>query len=183
MLLLRLLVKIIYPFQASTVGGRGWGGGRGRGGWLAKSDAGATRLIRFTSTMIDPWRVGDESERERDLFIWKFEGEIFALSTGTQDIKDLFVKWAIPGIFFHYYLSSFQQLTVTKCYVLKLCWWLDLNHWPLVKEVPALPTEPQPLPWPLFVYFCLFSISIYRKIGDFSAIWTRIIRVEDKHFC
>ena len=58
MLLLLLLVKIIYPFQASTVGGRGWGGGGegvgGGGADIAKSDAGATRLIRFTSTMIDP---------------------------------------------------------------------------------------------------------------------------------
>ena len=32
----------------------------------------------------------------------------------------------------------------------KFCWWLDLNHRPLVTEATALPTEPQPLPLILY---------------------------------
>ena len=53
-------------------------------------------------------------------------------------------KWAITGLFFSLF-SSFQQLIVNM-FIIKSCRWLDLNYGPLVSEVTALPTEPQPLP-------------------------------------
>ena len=48
---------------------------------------------------------------------------------------------------------------------INFCRWLDSNRGPLVLEAPALPTEPQPLPFPvsLFSYFNalhLFTISV-----------------------
>ena len=51
--------------------------------------------------------------------------------------------WAIPGIFFLIFIFS-KQLTVNVQYI--FCRWLDPNCGPLILEVTALPTEPQPLP-------------------------------------
>ena len=49
-----------------------------------------------------------------------------------------------------YLLSSFQQVEVNKCFLkcffYKICQWLDSNLGPLLSEVTALPTVPQPLP-------------------------------------
>ena len=52
-----------------------------------------------------------------------------------------FFKWAIPGIFFFIFVFS-KQLTVNNVKYTRR----DSNRGPLVLEVTALPTEPQPLP-------------------------------------
>ena len=55
------------------------------------------------------------------------------------------LKWAIPGLFFLYF---FLFNTVdSKQMFNKFCQWLDSNRGPLVWEVTALPTKPQPLPF------------------------------------
>ena len=50
-----------------------------------------------------------------------------------------FKNGPFPASFFFIFVYSIQ-LTVNKCSI------VDLNHGPLLMEVTALPTEPQPLP-------------------------------------
>ena len=45
-------------------------------------------------------------------------------------------------------------------FYIKICWWLELDFGPLVSEVNALPTEPQPLP--NFISFCLWIFWFFR---------------------
>ena len=48
---------------------------------------------------------------------------------------------------FLYFRLFNTQLTANKCSIwINFCQWLDSNRRPLVSEVTALPTEPQPLP-------------------------------------
>ena len=72
----------------------------------------------------------------------------------------IFFKWAIPGLFFLYFRLFNTQLTVYNCSILInfICRWLDSNHGPLVLEAPALPTEPQPLPFQCNFYSTHFRL-------------------------
>ena len=81
-----------------------------------------------------------------------------------QKTKIVF-KWPIPGLFF---FSSFQynwQLTFNIIF----CRWLDLNLRPLVSEVTALPTEPQPLPY--LISFTITIITISNSSGSNLNVW------------
>ena len=46
---------------------------------------------------------------------------------------------------FRYLLLSCQQLG-ENMFIVKIHWWLDLHHGPLVSEATFLPTMPQPIP-------------------------------------
>ena len=79
--------------------------------------------------------------------------------------KLLFLKRAIPGLFFFIFrLFNTQLIVYNNCSILiNFCRWLDSNRGPLVSEATALPTEPQPLPksinvtfW-LKMHYCLFQ--------------------------
>ena len=59
-----------------------------------------------------------------------------------QPLYDLvFFNGPFPASFL--FFSSFQQLTINM-FIIKFCWWLDLNCGPLVSEMTAEPTKPQP---------------------------------------
>ena len=58
--------------------------------------------------------------------------------------RNLFLKRAIPGLFFFIFIFSIH-LTVDIQYYFGR--WLDSNRGPLVMEASDLPTEPQPLPF------------------------------------
>ena len=59
-------------------------------------------------------------------------------------ISVVFLRGAIPGLFFFIFVFSIVQL-VDKILLIKFCRCLDSNRGSLVSEVTALPTEPQPL--------------------------------------
>ena len=82
---------------------------------------------------------------------------------GYQDLLCSFVfvlfflkKCAIPASF-PSILSLQKELIVNK-----ICRWVDSNHWSLVLETTAIPTEPQPLP---HFSSCLIDISTVANIS------------------
>ena len=64
----------------------------------------------------------------------------------------LFLKWAISGLFFLYF-RLFNTVDSKQMFN-TFCQWLDLNRGPLLLEVTALPTEPQPMPGRYAFYSC-----------------------------
>ena len=87
-------------------------------------------------------------------------------------------KWAITGLFFSLF-SSFQQLIVNM-FIIKSCRWLDLNYGPLVSEVTALPTEPQPLPQALIIVFTRHEITTITFIDLRTALTFSLYNIKSK---
>ena len=61
-------------------------------------------------------------------------------------LQEIFLKWAIPGLFFVYFcllmqtLQFLQQINMKKCPTSMWRW--DLNPWPLKHESPLITTRP-----------------------------------------
>ena len=71
----------------------------------------------------------------------------FLLILFSHCFKVFFKKGPYPVFFslfssFQYTVDNNQMFNIN----INFCWWLDSNHWPLVLEATALPTELQPLP-------------------------------------
>ena len=88
-------------------------------------------------------------------------------------IVTLLVNGPLPASFSFSFIFVFSQLTV-KIFNIKFCWWLDLNHRPLVLEATALSTEPQPLPKVVAIFF---NIS-----WPILALKSKILKLADLHF-
>ena len=71
-------------------------------------------------------------------------------------------------LFFYIFVFS-KQLTINNFSIFENRRWLDANFRPLVSEVTALPTEPQPLPY--LISFTITIITISNSSGSNLNVW------------
>ena len=81
-------------------------------------------------------------------------------ATAAAPIWSNFLKnGPFPASYLYFHL--FNTVDNKQMFYIKVCRWLDSNRGPLVSDVTALPTEPQPLPKrSKFLIFLKCSISV-----------------------
>ena len=67
-------------------------------------------------------------------------------------------KWVIQGLFV--FIFVFSTANSKQMFNIKVCQWMDSNHWPLSLEATALPTKSQPLP-SVFTYTNVAAMTSY----------------------
>ena len=90
--------------------------------------------------LTNPWQLYTHYEENIQAMWWRQFGVITVL------IVQFVFTWATPASFFIIFVVSTVNRTYNM-FSVNFCWWLNLNRGPLVAEVTALPTEPQPLPY------------------------------------